>query len=162
MPPEDFLLLLIKEAQLNGRMRDLKIVLMSATLKAIIIIIIIIIITHYYYYYYYYFYCYYHYYYYYVVILLFVSVLVLLFLFIIKAEDFANYFSKVNGSSALKPVHIPGRMFPVQDAAPRSRSVPFSIGHIMFILYVVISSYDARVSFSAHPRPHVPRAGPLL
>eukprot|EP00931_Biecheleriopsis_adriatica_P075835 TRINITY_DN49613_c0_g1_i1.p1 TRINITY_DN49613_c0_g1~~TRINITY_DN49613_c0_g1_i1.p1 ORF type:complete len:1078 (+),score=294.15 TRINITY_DN49613_c0_g1_i1:93-3326(+) len=60
----DFLLLLLKEAFLNGRMPHLKIVLMSATLKA---------------------------------------------------EDFANYFSKVNGATALKPVHIPGRMFPVED-----------------------------------------------
>lgn len=60
----DFLLLLLKEALLNGRMPHLKIVLMSATLKA---------------------------------------------------EDFANYFRKVNGDTALKPVHIPGRMFPVED-----------------------------------------------
>jgi len=60
----DFLLLLIKEAKLNGRMEHLKIVLMSATLKA---------------------------------------------------EDFAEYFRKVNGDSALKPVHVPGRMFPVED-----------------------------------------------
>ncbi|CAE8588710.1 unnamed protein product [Polarella glacialis] len=60
----DFLLLLLKEAFLNGQMPHLKIVLMSATLKA---------------------------------------------------DDFANYFRKVNGESALKPVHIPGRMFPVAD-----------------------------------------------
>jgi len=60
----DFLLLLIKEAMLNGRMTHLKIVLMSATLKA---------------------------------------------------DDFANYFAKVNGNTALKPVHIPGRMFAVED-----------------------------------------------
>jgi len=33
----------------------------------------------------------------------------------LKAEDFAGYFREVNGSSALKPVHIPGRMFPVSD-----------------------------------------------
>jgi ATP-dependent RNA helicase DHX36 len=60
----DFLLLLIKEAMLNGKMQHLKIVLMSAT---------------------------------------------------VKAEDFAEYFKKVNGQAALKPVNIPGRMFPVQD-----------------------------------------------
>eukprot|EP00927_Polykrikos_kofoidii_P061750 TRINITY_DN56585_c0_g1_i1.p1 TRINITY_DN56585_c0_g1~~TRINITY_DN56585_c0_g1_i1.p1 ORF type:complete len:1077 (-),score=278.09 TRINITY_DN56585_c0_g1_i1:146-3376(-) len=60
----DFLLLLLREAMANGKMQHLKIVLMSATLKA---------------------------------------------------EDFANYFQKINGSSALKPVHIPGRMFPVED-----------------------------------------------
>eukprot|EP00930_Biecheleria_cincta_P062256 TRINITY_DN4773_c0_g1_i1.p1 TRINITY_DN4773_c0_g1~~TRINITY_DN4773_c0_g1_i1.p1 ORF type:complete len:1075 (-),score=273.42 TRINITY_DN4773_c0_g1_i1:20-3244(-) len=60
----DFLLLLLKEAMLSGRMQHLKVVLMSATLKA---------------------------------------------------EDFANYFGKVNTETALKPVHIPGRMFPVED-----------------------------------------------
>lgn len=60
----DFLLLLLKEAMLNGRMPHLKVVLMSAT---------------------------------------------------VKAEDFANYFGKVNGQTALKPVKIPGRMFPVED-----------------------------------------------
>lgn len=60
----DFLLLLLREAMRNGRMPHLKIVLMSATLKA---------------------------------------------------EDFANYFGEVNGDAALKPVHIPGRMFPVED-----------------------------------------------
>merc|ERR1719412_2975694 len=60
----DFLLLLLREAMLQGRMPHLKIVLMSATLKA---------------------------------------------------EDFANYFKDVNGATALKPVHIPGRMFPVED-----------------------------------------------
>jgi len=60
----DFLLLLIKEAMLKGKMTHLKIVLMSATLKA---------------------------------------------------ADFANYFGKVNGDTALKPVHIPGRMFAVKD-----------------------------------------------
>lgn len=60
----DFLLLLIKEAMLNGKMPHLKIVLMSATLKA---------------------------------------------------SDFANYFRQVNGEAALKPVHIPGRMFTVED-----------------------------------------------
>jgi hypothetical protein len=60
----DFLLLLIKEAMLNGKMPHMKIVLMSATLKA---------------------------------------------------ADFADYFRKVNGATALKPVHIPGRMFAVED-----------------------------------------------
>mmetsp|Transcript_28676 Transcript_28676/g.66514 ORF Transcript_28676/g.66514 Transcript_28676/m.66514 type:complete len:1037 (+) Transcript_28676:142-3252(+) len=60
----DFLLLLLREAMHNGRMQHLKIILMSATLKA---------------------------------------------------EDFANYFRKVNGDAALKPVHVPGRMFPVED-----------------------------------------------
>eukprot|EP00439_Symbiodinium_sp_Y106_P012658 s4435_g1.t2 len=60
----DFLLLLLKEAMLNGRMPHLKVVLMSATLKA---------------------------------------------------DDFANYFNKVNGQTALKPVHIPGRMYAVED-----------------------------------------------
>ncbi|CAJ1424341.1 unnamed protein product, partial [Effrenium voratum] len=60
----DFLLLLLKEAMLNGRMPHLKVVLMSAT---------------------------------------------------VKAEDFANYFGNVNGQTALKPVKIPGRMFPVED-----------------------------------------------
>ncbi|CAK9026608.1 unnamed protein product [Durusdinium trenchii] len=60
----DFLLLLLKEAMLNGRMPHLKVVLMSAT---------------------------------------------------VKAEDFANYFGQVNGQTALKPVKIPGRMFPVED-----------------------------------------------
>lgn len=60
----DFLLLLLKEAMLKGKMPHLKIVLMSATLKA---------------------------------------------------ADFADYFKKVNGNTALKPVHIPGRMFPVKD-----------------------------------------------
>merc|ERR1719316_1060651 len=33
----------------------------------------------------------------------------------LKAEDFAQYFLKVNGDNALKPVHVPGRMFPVDD-----------------------------------------------
>merc|ERR1719428_62152 len=60
----DFLLLLIHEAMLKGAMPHMKIVLMSATLKA---------------------------------------------------EDFATYFKKVNGDMALKPVHVPGRMFPVED-----------------------------------------------
>jgi len=60
----DFVLLLIREAMLAGKMPHLKIVLMSATLKA---------------------------------------------------EDFANYFERVNGDLALKPVHVPGRMFAVED-----------------------------------------------
>merc|ERR1719440_1016982 len=60
----DFLLLLIKEAMLNGKMPHMKIVLMSATLKA---------------------------------------------------ADFAEYFRQINGTTALKPVHIPGRMFTVTD-----------------------------------------------
>ncbi|CAD7923602.1 unnamed protein product [Amoebophrya sp. A120] len=60
----DFLLLLIRAAMLKGHMKHLKIVLMSATLKA---------------------------------------------------DDFARYFEKVNGENALKPVHIPGRMFTVYD-----------------------------------------------
>lgn len=33
----------------------------------------------------------------------------------VKAEDFASYFGQVNGETALKPVKIPGRMFPVED-----------------------------------------------
>jgi len=60
----DFVLLLIREAMLAGKMQHLKIVLMSATLKA---------------------------------------------------DDFAQYFQKINGDLALKPVHVPGRMFPVED-----------------------------------------------
>mmetsp|Transcript_19784 Transcript_19784/g.42928 ORF Transcript_19784/g.42928 Transcript_19784/m.42928 type:complete len:1083 (-) Transcript_19784:257-3505(-) len=60
----DFLLLLIKDAMLKGRMQHLKLVLMSATLNA---------------------------------------------------DAFAGYFSQVNGESALKPVHIPGRMYEVED-----------------------------------------------
>jgi len=60
----DFLLLLLREAFLAGKMQHLKIVLMSAT---------------------------------------------------IKAADFAEYFRRVNGEAALKPVTIPGRMFFVED-----------------------------------------------
>lgn len=60
----DFLLLLVKEAMLQGRMPHLKLVLMSATLNA---------------------------------------------------DAFAEYFQPVNGATALKPVHIPGRMFEVED-----------------------------------------------
>jgi len=60
----DFLLLLIKQMMLEGRMPHLKLVLMSATLNA---------------------------------------------------DAFAEYFFKVNGESALKPVHIPGRMYDVLD-----------------------------------------------
>jgi len=58
----DFVLLLIRQAMLRGQMPHLKIVLMSATLKA---------------------------------------------------EDFADYFEQVNGDLALKPVSVPGRMYPV-------------------------------------------------
>jgi len=60
----DFLLLLVKEAMLQGRMPHLKLVLMSATLNA---------------------------------------------------DAFADYFQKVNGASALKPVHVPGRMYEVEE-----------------------------------------------
>eukprot|EP00392_Amoebophrya_sp_AT5.2_P011818 g11908.t1 len=60
----DFLLLLVREAMLKGRMQHLKIVLMSATLNA---------------------------------------------------DDFASYFQQVNGADALRPVHIPGRMYKVYD-----------------------------------------------
>eukprot|EP00396_MALV-II-16_sp_LP-1_P000489 gene490-biopygen360 len=58
----DFLLLLIRQRMKEGKMKHLKLVLMSATLNA---------------------------------------------------DDFADYFEKVNGAGALRPVHIPGRMFKV-------------------------------------------------
>lgn len=60
----DFLLLLLRKMFLDGKMPQLKIVIMSATLKA---------------------------------------------------DDFASYFADVNGDNALKPVFVPGRMFPVED-----------------------------------------------
>eukprot|EP00396_MALV-II-16_sp_LP-1_P000491 gene491-biopygen413 len=58
----DFLLLIIRQRMKEGKMKHLKLVLMSATLNA---------------------------------------------------DDFADYFEKVNGAGALRPVHIPGRMFKV-------------------------------------------------
>eukprot|EP00397_Hematodinium_sp_SG-2012_P008062 GEMP01008116.1.p1 GENE.GEMP01008116.1~~GEMP01008116.1.p1 ORF type:complete len:820 (+),score=222.87 GEMP01008116.1:99-2558(+) len=60
----DFLLLLLRRMILDGKMPHLKVVIMSATLKA---------------------------------------------------DAFADYFAEVNGVNALKPVFIPGRMFPVED-----------------------------------------------
>ena len=78
----DFLLLLVREAMASGRMKHLKIVLMSATLRA---------------------------------------------------QDFATYFAKINGDHALKPIHIPGRMFPVtvkyfEDACEVTRFMPKAKG----------------------------------
>lgn len=60
----DFVLLLIRQAMQQGRMQHLKIILMSATLKA---------------------------------------------------DDFARYFESVNGTQSVEPVHVPGRMFRVDD-----------------------------------------------